>query len=241
MFKKILNTAISSMRLMFFISIMFLSDLAMAQAYVTYYNNQNVSGKIVVKNTIENYKSVKVNTLRFYNNNQVPCTITGWVNIRYTELSTGKTDFKEKQFRLEVPRLYDSSVNCYFRPSWSRYGGVYEPIGFFVDSIVLQEPYTPATTEISSKQSSRTTSVEQEYEVVSSIRELATKEWKVKKNTYGFTMRKGIVSYACKFYSGEIVTIHYWKEVNGVKYGCTMRLANDGESYLYLRESDLTK
>lgn len=108
---------------------------APAQAYTTYYNSNNVSGKIYETRKIYNYKYQPVNELKFYNDGSSSCTVIGWVKIRYTELSSGKTDYKEKRFTQTIPAGQNRFVNCYFKPSWSRYSGKYEPVGFYVESV----------------------------------------------------------------------------------------------------------
>lgn len=102
--------------------------------YSTYYNDGNVSGKIIEDQRIIDYKTRKINDLYFFNNSSQTHSVSGWVKVRYTEFRSGKTDYKEKRFNLTIQAGGKHKVNCYFKPSWSRYSGKYEPVEFFVES-----------------------------------------------------------------------------------------------------------
>ena len=112
-----------------------LSEVLTAQVFTTYYEKDGIWGRINTINKIIDYKSRDQNELRFYNEKDTRCKISGFVKIRYTELSTGKQDFKEKSFELSVNPGQNSIVNCYFNPSWSRYVGIYEPVSFYVSNV----------------------------------------------------------------------------------------------------------
>lgn len=103
------------------------------QTYTTYYYDNNVSGKINSISRIIDYKTRKMNELRFYNDGISSCTIVGYVRIRYTEINSGRTDYKEERFKLFLGAGKDETVDFYFKPSWSRSVGIYEPIGFYVE------------------------------------------------------------------------------------------------------------
>ena len=122
--------------------LLLISGMVGAQTYRDYYSREGVSGKITAKSKIVDYKDRKVNELRFYNDSENSCRITGYVKVRYTEIKSGKNDYKEKRFVLDLGRGQNRSVNCYFVPSWSRYAGVYEPIGFYVESVKFSRPKT---------------------------------------------------------------------------------------------------
>lgn len=103
------------------------------QTYTTYYYDNDVSGKINSISRIIDGKTRKMNELRFYNDGISSCTIVGYVRIRYTEINSGCTDYKEERFKLFLGAGKDETVDFYFKPSWSRYVGIYEPIGFYVE------------------------------------------------------------------------------------------------------------
>ena len=124
------------------------SNIVTAQIFTTYYNQDGISGQINTINKIVDYKRQNQNELRFYNENDERCKITGYVKIRYTESRTGKQDFTQKRFDLSINPGQNSVVNCYFKPSWSKYGGIYEPISFYVENVSFSHQ-RPAYTNIS--------------------------------------------------------------------------------------------
>lgn len=121
------------------------SDIVNAQGFTTYYNQDGISGRINTINKIVDYKRRDQNELRFYNEKDESCKITGYVKIRYTELRTGKQDYTQKRFDLSVGPGQNSYVNCYFKPSWSRYGGIYEPVAFSVENVSFAKPRSSNT------------------------------------------------------------------------------------------------
>lgn len=111
--------------------------VAFAQAYTTYWTNNNgLSGKIMSRDKIVDYRTVRVKELRFYNTSSTPYTVIGYVKLKYTEISSGKTDYIEKRFNTTVRAYenYGSWVSTYFSPSWSRKVGYVDQLSFYIES-----------------------------------------------------------------------------------------------------------
>lgn len=218
--------------------------IARAQCYTTYWtNNAGVSGKIMERNKIVDYKSRTVQELRFYNTSSTTYNISGYVKLKYTELSTGKTDYTEKRFSttLRANETYGRWVSTYFKPSWSRYSGHVDQISFYVESCTPVN-YGHAPGNSNSSVTSSPSSAQQ-----STVHVLQENQWKVNsRNSFArlYTILKGVVTLrplSENLKNGVIVEIYYWKTIDGITYGCTRRLTPDNNSYYYIKKSDLSK
>ena len=218
--------------------------IACAQSYTTYWtNNAGVSGKIMERNKIVDYKNRTVRELRFYNTSSTPYNISGYVKLKYTELSTGKTDYTEKRFSttLRAHENYGSWVSAYFKPSWSRYTGNVDQISFYIESC------TPVNNRQAPSNSNSSVTSSPSSTQQSTTHVLQENQWKVN-SSHSFarlyTILKGVVTLrplSENLKNGVIVEIYHWKTIDGITYGCTRRLAPDNNSYYYIKKSDLSK
>lgn len=198
-------------------------NITFAQAYTSYWANGNgLSGKIVTRNKIIDYKDIRVKELRFYNSSSTPYNIIGYVKLKYTEICSGKTDYKEKRFQVTVKahESYGRFVSSYFSPSWSRYAGYTDQVSFYIESCTpLNSKKTQLNRSVSNTGGTRT--------IVCGNRAF-----------YYDSNSKSFIESDCLWIEGNnvVVTGKRYKQ----DYGCdllqTTAVDNEHNSYWYIRE-----